>query len=457
MEEAVINYGVISLIPVLVVIICAVITKRSFESLLLGTIVGFLIVEKQNFIPAWLDSFYTVFKDDTVSWLGLFVVLFGALIALFERSGALAGFSIFISKFANSRRKSLLFTWFIAICMFTDDYLHNMAIGPTMKKVTDKYNVSRAKLAYLSNSTAAPLCIIVPLSTWAVFYSGLLADFNLTEGETPFESYLKVLPYLFYGFIALIISFLVANEILPNVWAMKKAEQHVAKQGVKDEVAQAIKTDDAVTTHIEKEHRPTPIYNFLIPMFLLITVTIICDVNIIYGIIAALSSMFVLYLAQKIMTFTQFMETFFTGMQSMMYVIAMVLMTFILKDINLRLGLPDYIITIAQPYINASYLPVGVFIFCSIYAYVTGAFWDMAAVMMPILIPLAININADPYIIAAAIFSASALGSQLCLYGDGVILNSRACEISPVEHSMTSLPYCLLGGVIACVLFIIVG
>ena len=204
------HYGVISIIPVLLVFVIAFKTKKTFESLFIGSIAGFLILDKQKFLESWLETLLNVLANETVLWVIIVTFFFGAMINLFEQTGALNGFANFTENYAKSSKDSLVIAWFISLLFFIDDYLHNLVIGSAMKKVTDKHKISRAKLAYLTNSTAGNLASLVPISTWAVFYAGLMSENGLSVADSGMKGYIKTIPYQFYPIVAIIISFLVA-------------------------------------------------------------------------------------------------------------------------------------------------------------------------------------------------------------------------------------------------------
>lgn len=442
-----VNYGIISLIPVLLVFVIAFRTKKTLESLLIGSVVGFIILEGTNFIAAWLEALINVLKDDTVLWVILVTFFFGAMINLFEKSGAMHGFVNFAVKYTKSKKSALVTTWLLSLLIFIDDYLHNLVIGSSMKRITDRYQISRAKLAYINNSTAGNLASLVPLSTWGVFYAGLMGQQGLAIGGSDMQAYLRTIPFQFYPIVAMILSLLVAMVILPDLGEMKKCEE-LAAQGILSDV------------HLAEEESQTdtaPAYYFFVPIAVLIIVTLLTGIDVLMGILFALIAIFLLYVPTKRIKAEEFMEITLEGFGNMMPIAAILAIAFTLMEANTRLGLAPYIIDLVLPFMSGRILPVIVFLTCVVFAYFTGMFWDMAAVMFPIAIPLATSIGADPYLVAATIFSASAWGSQICMYGDAVVINSGACDVSPASNSISSLPYGILGVAISALLYLVAG
>lgn len=449
------GYGIISLIPVICVILFAYKTRRTLESLLIGSILGYIIVAKTGFVDAWINSAYKVLGDQSIEWTLIITALFGSFIVLLEKSGGLNGFAKYAFKYVNSKKKSLILSWIFGIVIFLDDYLHNLTVGTSMRKITDKYNVPRALLAFEVNATAAPICVIAPISTWAVFYGGLLSAQKVTVNGSGVAAYIKCIPYMFYGWVAPILALLVALGIIPLFGSMKRYNKVTEETGdVFSGSTPAAKGYDEEKTENNTDGK---LYNFIIPILVLIIVAIVRDKDVLSGALAGIVTAMVMYLYQKLMTFGEFMDSIFKGFSNMSYVIALIIVAFIFKNANDALGLADFVINTTKPFMVGAFLPVVVFIVCCLYAYFTGCFWDMAAVIVPIAIPLAQAVGANIFLVAAAIFSASAFGSQTCMYSDAIIMNSISTELAPVDHSVTSFPFALLSALIAALLFLAAG
>ena len=165
------SFGAISLIPTVVVISIAVLTHRPILALLSGVIAGLLLINPATVIGGVADLSLEIMMDETIGWVIMVCGLMGSLIMLLIKTGAASAFANTLAAKANTRDKSLLVTWLLGMVIFIDDYLNAIAIGSSMKKVTDRYKVSRSMLSYVVDSTAAPTCVIVPISTWAVYFA----------------------------------------------------------------------------------------------------------------------------------------------------------------------------------------------------------------------------------------------------------------------------------------------
>lgn len=176
-----------------------------------------------------------------------------------------------------------------------------------------------------------------------------------------------------------------------------------------------------------------------------------------YGSAAGVLSAFILYLLEKKMSFKELLEACYDGVVSMSFVMILTVLAFAVQAINIDLGLADYVISVTQPIMKGAFLPAVVFLVCGVYAYATGCFWDLAAIILPIVVPLAQAMGVDPILASAAVFSGAAFGSNTCLYGDGVIMCAQGCEIKSMDLMFATLPYATISAAISVVLYLICG
>ncbi|KQZ08680.1 hypothetical protein ASD23_09820 [Agromyces sp. Root1464] len=494
------DVGALALLPVVIILVVAVLTRRTLFAMLCGTLVGAVLLGGWEFFDSWIGYFGTAMADETLQWLMLVVVLFGILITLFERSGAVREFAAWAERFVNSRRKSTILSFLLSIVLFVDDYLNVLTVGTSMKAVTDRYNVPRTELGTIMKMTAAPIAVIVPFSTWALFFAGLLEAQGVTANGSGFGAYLQAIPFIFFGWIAIAIAALVAFGWFPKLGALKKdiaradasgdvfpvgttAEEREAEGGLPlhaevgefaasgDGGARAVasahveteaapvatgSTATAVATRSPEYAKPRP-WNFLVPIAVMIAVTILTEVDVLKGTVAALIVAIVMYTVQRRLKVKGVLEAAFDGVGSMLFVIVLTALAFMVQHMNIDLHLADWVIESTQPVMNGALLPAMVFLVCGVYAYATGSFWDLAAVITPIVIPLAFAMDVNPIIAGAAVFSGAALGSTTCLYGDGIILASRSTGIKPLNLMTAILPYAGIAAAASLVLYLIVG
>ncbi len=449
------SYGAIALIPTLIVLAVALITHRTIESLLAGVIAGLLIVSPTEAIGEFASIALKVMADDVIGWIILVCGFFGSLIALLVRTGSAVSFSEFMTRFVKSQRSSLVVTWLLGLIIFIDDYLNALAISSSMKKVTDKFKVSREMLAYIVDSTAAPICVLVPFSTWAIFFSGLLEDNGVAAPGEGLMVYIEAIPYMFYAWVAAIIVPLVAMGKFPLLGPMKKAEMRARGGEVIPEGAEEIDLTggESLCAARTKPH----LMNFFIPLASLIFFTWYFGVDILMGVLVSLGITICLYLSQRLLSFNETFDTMMDGFKSMLVPLGTVVASFMLKDVNDSLGLTMYVIDSVKPLMTPNLLPVMVFLVMSLIAFATGTFWGMLAVALPIVVPLAISMEADMPLVLGALMSAAAFGSHACFYGDSTVLSAQGSGCTAMQHALTQLPYALVAAGVASVLFLVLA
>ena len=450
------NYGIISLIPAFSVLVLALVTKRTFEALVGGTLIGFLLLNKQDFFGAFVGSSLKVMADETIGWIILVCGLFGSLIALLVKSGGAIAFGNFLVRFVKSKKSSLLATYLLGLIIFIDDYLNALTVSSAMKKVTDKFRVSREMLAYVVDSTAAPVCVLIPFSTWAIFVAGLLEKSGAAEAGEGLSVYISAIPYMVYGWVAILMVPLVAAAILPLFGPMKKAEKRAIETGevVPPGTGKVAALEDDVA---EKAKDDPKLYNFLIPIILLIFSTWYFDVDALKGVLVGVAVAMGMYWGQKIMSMAEIFDTFFEGFKTMVFPLGIVVVSFMLKEVNDGLGLTDYVIETVKPLMSGSMLPVVTFLSLSVITFATGSFWGVYAVSLPIVIPLAQAMDANLALAIGAVISSGAFGSHSCFYGDSTVLSATGSGCRPIDHALTQIPYALLTAVISSFIFIVLG
>ncbi|MBT7952772.1 MAG: sodium:proton antiporter [Gammaproteobacteria bacterium] len=446
------NYGAISLIPTVVVIIIAVISHRPIAALLAGVVVGICIHTPDNIIGNLAEINLAVMQDETIGWVIMVCGLMGSLIYLLIRTGGASAFAVSMAAKANSRNKSLLVTWFLGMVIFIDDYLNAIAIGSSMKKVTDKYKVSRAMLSYVVDSTAAPTCVIVPISTWAVFFAGVLEATNVAKTGEGMMMYISGIPYMAYPFVAILMVPLVACGKFPLIGLMKVAESKAQEGIFAMEPVQYIEDADKGMT--EQARSRTNLWVFLLPLFSLIAFSFYFEIDLLKGIMATLAVSIPMFVWLKLLNMHQALDSVMDGFKIMLPPLAIVVVAFMFKEVNDQLGLPQFIIESVKPLMSPVFLPLVTFWSMALIAFATGSSWGVFAIAIPIIMPLAAAIGTPTPLVVGALLSASSFGSHACFYGDATVLSAQSSGISVMEHALTQLPYALIAAVIASFIFI---
>jgi len=447
------EFGALSLFPTLVVVITALYTKRTIESLFIGVLVGLLMTQSfADFIPALGENFLTVFQNDTVAWIFIACGLMGSMIALVTAGGGAEAFGNWISNKVTSKKGTLFSTMGLGILIFIDDYLNAMTIGSSMRRATDKVKTSREFLAYVVDSTAAPVCIILPFSTWAVFFAGLLEENSVAAEGQGIALFISSIPYMFYAWICLAMVVLAINGNIPLLGKMKEAERRAESTG------QVLSDEDAAANiEMEESRVKSNMWNFFAPIGALIFFTWFFDIDIMSGAMAAIFVTLGFFFVQRLMPMLDMFDSILKGFVGMIGPLGTLFCGFMLAEVNTALGTTEYVIRTASTVMTAELLPALVFVIMAGLAFATASFWGIFVVGMPIILPLSAAVGADLPVVIGAMISASAFGSHACFYGDSTVLSARACGITPMSHALTQLPYTLLTAAITAVLFLVIA
>lgn len=450
--------GILTLIPPIFIIVFAIATKKTFEALVLGGLIGCVIGFGGDFFNQYIGFLFETMGDGDNIWIVVVIGLFGCLIAIMKKANATAAFSNFILRYANSEKKAMLSAWILGIIVFMDDYLNILAVGTAFKEVGDKLKSPREMLAYVIDSTGTPVCMLIPISTQAVYWAGMLAkESDLSYLGEGMEIFIKTIPFSFYSWAAVFIVPLVIVGIIPKIGPMKKAYQRVADTGmVYSEGSKKFNMEDLFGIE-KKEITNNSVWDFFLPMIVLIGGTIIFGMDLMIGVILGLITATILYVVKKRITFTEWSDAFLSGFFSMGLMFFIIITALTLRSVLEAIGMADYIVASVAPYMFPAILPAVAFVVVAILSFVTGSCWGVPAVTLPILIPLAATVGADPLLTAAAVLSSATFGSHACFYSDATVLTSSAVNIENMDHCLTQIPYALIAASIAITGYLIAG
>lgn len=461
------NFGIFSVLPAAFLIVYIFATQRILEALVLASVIGFIMVSRPETMGndnSWLyntfmnfsEGILNVMMSEDIAWLIIVCGLMGSIIALIEKAGGAFAFGEWIASKAKSEKAALMWTWVLGIVIFIDDYLNSLTVGSCMTKLTDKYKVPREFLSYVVDSTAAPLCVIIPVSTWAVFCSRILETNGFAPAGEGMLYFIKTIPYNFYGWIAAIMVPLVILGIVPIFGPMKKAYNRVAKGGPlappgseKIDI-RAGKGDFIVPTNPK-------MHNLFVPIIVLIASTIIMDCDMQMGVLITLIYMFVAYMWQGLMTAEEFFDIILQGLKNMMMPLMLMILAFLFAEVNESIHFTYFVINAATKYMTPALMPVVVFFALAITEFITGTNWGMYIIALPIVIPLSQALGVDTTLAVSAVLSAGVFGSHICFYSDATVITSSATGCNNFDHAMTQAPYGIASAAISAVLFLVAG
>lgn len=506
------HFGIWGIIPPLLTIALAFITKDVIVSLFLGIISGCVIVAGGNPISALMkvaDVFAASLADGWNIRIFLFCSLLGALVGMLSKTGAASAFGFWMSKKLKSSTASQFATFVFGLLLFIDDYFNSLTVGTVMRPINDKHKVPRAKLAYILDSTAAPVCILAPVSSWVVTVMSIVRSsdgFNKL-GISDFEFFIRAIPYNLYALTTMLMIVVMIFFKL-DFGAMKNSERLVKTQGLLwNEERYGGIAGDLIEV---KTTRAKPI-DMLFPIVLLIvfalmffpTVSWINAVNgttitnlsqamasmtlreafintnssyaLFYAIIFTLVITYVYYLARRLMSLKTASEAVRDGIKSMVPALIILIMAWSIGAVirsspaDGGLGLGRYL---SELVVHSSFplwmLPCVVFVLSAIIAFATGTSWGTFGIMIPIVMPIAVGITENAglvgdamrsavFICISAVLGGAVFGDHASPISDTTILSSTGAACPHLEHVATQMPYALF--VAACSLagFIIGG
>jgi Na+/H+ antiporter NhaC len=441
------DYGLLSLAPTALVLVLAIWSHRTLESVIAGSLFAFVLLDGTNFAGGLAQAATDVLADEVTAWVVLVCGLYGSFIALLVKGGGSYAFGQMLTRRLNSKRSSLIVSWLLGLSIFLDDYLNSLTVGATMKSVTDRFRTSREMLAYVVDSTAAPMCLLIPISSWGVYFAGLLEKNGAAPKGQGLQLFIESIPYMFYPIIAILIVPLVAMGVIPLLGKMKAAEQRAEQTG-----DLGIFEDPALSVE-SSEHGGMSVFFF--PIAALLFFTIVPEVDLLRGVMLGIVVTLVQYYVLRIMPLVQLLDTCMEGLKSMLPVLTMLLSLFVFVEANDQLGMTEYVIQAVTPYMTPALLPVLIFISIAFVSYTTGSNWGVIAIAMPVALPLAEAFDVSLPLVIGALLSASGFGSHACFYSDSTVLSAQGAGCRTYDHAITQLPYALLGAVVAAVLYVL--
>ena len=475
------HFGFLSIIPPIIAIALAIFTKQVILSLFVGVIVGLGIYTGS--IGGTFVEFTEVLvgnlMDDWQARVLLFTALLGCLVGLVYRSGGSLAFGESAIKTVKTRKSAQVAAWFMGILIFFDDYFNTLTVGSVMRPVTDKFKISREKLAYIIDSTAAPVCIIIPISTWVAYVISLIiAEFDRAgQSVSGFDMYLQAIPYNFYALLALIAVFVLAVSDL-EFGPMAKAEKRALTSGnVYD-----LETQDDIPggdiTDMEISSKGT-VSDLLLPILTLIVATIVgilytggyfegvgfidavgdadAATALIYGTVLANLVAIAWYSSRKILTLSESMNAFIQGAKSMIPALAILLLAWSIGGVSDMLGTGAYVAEVVSAALPAWTIPAVIFVVSAFMAFATGTSWGTFAIMMPIGIPLIFAVGGNIPAAIAAVLAGGIFGDHCSPISDTTVLSSTGASCNHIDHVKTQLPYALLIAGISIIGFLITG
>ena len=465
-----------ALLPSIIAIVLALITKEVYSSLFLGIVTGALFWARFNPV----DSLNHVFQDGVInvisdSWnvgILVFLVILGMMVQLMNKTGGSLAFGRWTTKHIKGERGAQFATIILGVLIFIDDYFNCLTVGSVMRPVTDKQKISREKLAYLIDATAAPVCIIAPISSWAAAVAGFV------EGENGMSLFLKAIPFNFYAILTILMMLLLVGLKI-SYGPMKKYE----KQALLDEYWKDKDYVGAEDTSLEVNHKGRVI-DMLVPIILLIgccTVGMIytggffdgsgtsfidafansdASVGLVLGSATAMILTVIFYLLRRVISFDDCMNCLPEGFKQMVPAILILVFAWSLKAMTDNLGAATYVADLVQGSAAGfrMFLPAIIFLIAIGLSFATGTSWGTFGILIPIVVNCFQQTDYNMMIIAISACMAGAVCGDHCSpISDTTIMSSAGAECVHINHVSTQLPYALTVAGVSFLCYIVAG
>ncbi len=464
-----------ALVPAIVAIGLALITKEVYSSLFVGILMGALLYSgfqfERTITHIFSDGIIGVLSDSYNVGILVFLVILGAMVGLMNKAGGSAAFGQFAASKIKNRVGAQLATVLLGVLIFIDDYFNCLTVGSVMRPVTAKFKVSRSKLAYLIDATAAPVCIIAPISSWAAAVTGFV------EGEDGFSIFIRAIPYNFYAILTIVM--MVGMVLMKTEFGkMKEHEKNAARKG------DLFTTEGRPYENVKEEKVSAKggVVDLLIPIAALI---VCCVIGMIYtggffegaGFVEAFSNSdaslgltlgsffglvitIVLYQIRRVLSFKECMDCIPEGFRAMVPAILILTFAWTLKAMTDSLGADLYVAGLVESSAGAfmNFLPAIIFVVGCFLAFATGTSWGTFGILIPIVV--AVFQNGDPQMMIMSISACMAgavCGDHCSPISDTTIMASAGAQCEHVNHVTTQLPYAVLAAVVSFATYIVAG
>ncbi|MGM0900369.1 MAG: Na+/H+ antiporter NhaC family protein [Bacillota bacterium] len=469
------HMGIVSLIPPIVAVILAMITKNVIVSLFSGVFIGVLILAGGNPLEATMQTIETYIYPRLGDGYntGVLVLLFfiGGFVALMENSGGGAALAQASIKYIKSRAKAQIGAWIGGIIIFFSDLGTPLIVGPVFEKVFDKLKVSREKLAWIIDSTSSPVAVLIPFIGWGVYIMGLIKNefdlLNITASE--FDTFVQVIPFQFYAILAVIMVPLVTFTKL-DFGPMAKAERRIQETGALYWPDSKPLRKPEQTEKYTNSSKAILIWLPLLVLFLTLFGLLISfgfpfeqvpgnefRVSLTTAYLFAAVTIIILMISFKIKKFGEAFEIYTSGMQKMAYVAVTLVLAWALGTLLSDMGTAMYIVEMVQGNIPVFIIPAILFVVGAIMSLASGTSWGTFAIMIPIAIPMAVGLDAHLLVCIAAVLSGGMFGDHTSPISDTTLLSSTGAGADHIDHVKTQLPYAILNATVTFIGFIVAG
>lgn len=461
----------ISVLPPLLAIVLAIATRQVYLSLAGGIWLGWTILLNWNpaaGVAESIESAVRVLGDGYDARVIMFTLVIGALIATMSSSGGVAGFVAWLerNRWVTNGKRAQMLAWLIGVLIFIESNITVLVAGSVSRPLFDRYRVSREKLAYLIDSTSAPICILIPLNAWGAYNLGILNGLGV---EDSLGVFLRSIFFNFYSFAAVILALAVVLARLD--WGpMKRAEARAAKGEVLSPGATPM-MDEGILGSGEDAPIVPRAMNMVVPVLVLVGLMPLGlwatgegdlragdgSIAVLWASLGGLAAAWVLLLAQRAYSVNELVKIALRGAGGLVPLALILLLALALGDVTGELGTGEYVAGLTEGVLAPVVLLPLAFVVSAAIAFSIGSSWGTFAIMIPIMVPAAAVLQLDLAPFLAAALSGGIFGDHCSPISDTTVISSMASATDHVDHVRTQLPYALAGGAVATVCFAVAG
>lgn len=464
------SYGILSILPPIIAIVLALLTKEVITSLFLGIIVGGVIFTGGNILVALEEIIKLMSKKlGDNSLMLIFLALLGSLVMVMNMAGGSFAYGKWAKKHIKNKTTAKLAGTILGMLIFIDDYFNCLTVGAVMKPIMDENKVSRAKLAQIIDSSAAPVCILAPISSWAASVVAIIGDSGI---DNPMKVFVNTIPLNLYALLTIFSLFYFCFS-KHEICSMEKYEIN--------DTSLEVKNENVGYTYSENGK----VIDLVLPILTLIVVTLLMmlrtggyfsknvamsyafgnsnvNMSLVVAAIFSLIVAFVLYIPRKLIKFKDFMDGLIEGMKTMITPIVILILAWTIGGITSEkyLNTGSFIASVLTTYTIPMWIfPSIIFIVASFLSFSTGTAWGTFGILIPIIVPILVHTNTLSYlnIVLASIFSGSVFGDHCSPISDTTILSSAGANCNHLIHVSTQLPYAIICGISTIVGFLVAG
>ncbi|MEQ8857735.1 MAG: Na+/H+ antiporter NhaC family protein [Pseudomonadales bacterium] len=458
-----------SVLPPLIAIALAIVSRQVLLSLLAGIWLGWWLLGSGNPLTALADG-----VDGIVGVLGNagdarvigFTLVIGAMIATIERTGGVRGFVGWLERRAwvTSPRRAEWLAWLTGIVIFIESNLTLLVAGAVSRPLFDRLRISRERLAYIIDSTSAPVCILIPLNAWGAFNLGLLSGTGLSD---PLNTFVRAIPLNFYSILAVAL----AAAVIAGGWnfgAMARAEARTREGRLLWPDAapmmdpSLLGSDAAATSGPGFMLVPIAVLVAMVPVGLYVTgdgdlAAGSGSTSVLWAVLAGLATAWAMALGGQRRRLAELMDVSLKGAGGLLPVALILLLALALGDVTDTLGTGVFLSRVVSDNVPLALLPALVFLVSGFTAFAIGSSWGTFAIMIPVAIPIALTLGAEPAVLLGAVLSGAVFGDHASPISDTTVVASMAAATDHIDHVRTQLPYALLAGALALLGYLAIG